>query len=125
MKKIKITYLKKSVKFLQKNRNLISESDVERLIILTIKKKIFRDDVNVDCKELRGELKGKMRIRKGNIRVIITIKEDERVADALRMMKEYSIGGIPVVRENNKLVGIVSNRDLRFERNLGKYIYQR
>jgi len=52
----------------------------------------------------------------------ITIKEDAIVADALHIMKEFSIGGIPVVRDNNKLVGIVTNRDLRFERNLGRPI---
>lgn len=52
----------------------------------------------------------------------VTIKEDAVVADALALMKEYQIGGIPVVRENNKLVGIVSNRDLRFERNLNRPI---
>ncbi len=48
----------------------------------------------------------------------VTIKEDAIVGDALRMMSEFGIGGIPVVRDNNKLVGIVTNRDLRFERNL-------
>jgi len=52
----------------------------------------------------------------------ITIKEEAIVADALHIMKEFSIGGIPVVRDNNKLVGIVTNRDLRFERNLGRPI---
>ena len=39
------------------------------------------------------------------------------VGDALNMMSEYHIGGIPVVDDENKLVGIVTNRDLRFEQN--------
>ena len=52
----------------------------------------------------------------------VTIREDELVGDALRLMKEFHIGGIPVVRDNNKLVGIVSNRDMRFEKNLRKSI---
>lgn len=45
----------------------------------------------------------------------ITLKENETVADAFRLMRENRIGGIPVVDKNNKLVGIVTNRDLRFE----------
>ena len=38
-------------------------------------------------------------------------------------MKEYSIGGIPIVDENHKLIGIVTNRDLRFENENQKAIY--
>ncbi|MBR4438226.1 MAG: IMP dehydrogenase [Bacteroidales bacterium] len=47
----------------------------------------------------------------------ITISPDAVVADALRMMAENHIGGIPVVDKNNKLIGIVTNRDLRFVSN--------
>jgi IMP dehydrogenase len=77
---------------------------------------------NMTIEQQANEVQKVKRAENGMIINPITIKEDEKVADALRMMKEYSIGGIPVVRDNNKLVGIVSNRDLRFERNLGKYI---
>ena len=52
----------------------------------------------------------------------ITIRRKSLVSDALRIMNDYSIGGIPVVDESNKLVGIVTNRDLRFERNPDKPI---
>ncbi len=52
----------------------------------------------------------------------VTITKDKTVADALLLMKEFHIGGIPVVEGNNKLIGIVSNRDLRFERNMKKKI---
>ena len=45
----------------------------------------------------------------------ITLKSDATIADALKLMKENRIGGIPVVDHNNKLVGILTNRDLRFE----------
>ena len=51
-----------------------------------------------------------------------TITRGSRVRDALDMMKEYHIGGIPVVDEEGKLVGIVTNRDLRFERNLNSLV---
>ena len=57
MKNIKITYLKKSTKFLEKNENIIAESDVDALVILAIKKKIYQEDVNLDIKELKGKLK--------------------------------------------------------------------
>jgi IMP dehydrogenase len=45
----------------------------------------------------------------------VTLRRDARVGDALALMKKYSIGGIPIVGENNQLVGILTNRDLRFE----------
>lgn len=47
----------------------------------------------------------------------ITIPEDAKVKDALKLMQEYHIGGIPVVAKDNLLIGIVTNRDLRLERN--------
>jgi len=46
------------------------------------------------------------------------------VKDALDIMKEFNIGGIPVVDAENRLVGIVTNRDLRFERNHGKPVVE-
>ena len=52
----------------------------------------------------------------------VTIAVGSTVRDALAMMSEYHIGGIPVVDENRMLRGIVTNRDLRFERNLDKKI---
>ncbi len=50
----------------------------------------------------------------------VTLHEDSLIGDALRLMNEYKIGGIPVVNDNNVLVGIVTNRDLRFEKDLEK-----
>lgn len=48
----------------------------------------------------------------------ITITKDETVQDALRLMRENRIGGIPVVNEDNGLIGIITNRDLRFQADL-------
>lgn len=45
----------------------------------------------------------------------ITLHEDANIGDAQRLMKENKIGGIPIVDKNKKLVGILTNRDLRFE----------
>lgn len=62
------------------------------------------------------------RAENGMILNPISINPDKTVAQALAMMSEYKIGGIPVVDDENKLVGIVTNRDLRFERNMEKKI---
>ncbi|MBR5475411.1 MAG: IMP dehydrogenase [Bacteroidaceae bacterium] len=55
------------------------------------------------------------RAENGMIYDPVTISVDATVKDALDLMAEYHIGGIPVVDEDRKLVGIVTNRDLRFE----------
>ncbi len=55
------------------------------------------------------------RAENGMIYDPVTISVDATVKDALDLMAEYHIGGIPVVDDNKKLVGIVTNRDLRFE----------
>jgi IMP dehydrogenase len=47
----------------------------------------------------------------------VTIAPDAKIADALELMKQYRIGGIPVTDSNGKLIGILTNRDLRFEIN--------
>lgn len=60
------------------------------------------------------------RAENGMILDPVTLSESALVGDALAMMKEYGIGGIPVTNENNELVGIVTNRDLRFERDHGR-----
>lgn len=52
----------------------------------------------------------------------ITISKEKVVADALKLMDIYKIGGIPVIDEERHLVGIVTNRDLRFERNMARPI---
>lgn len=57
------------------------------------------------------------RAENGMIYDPVTIKRGSTVADALALMAEYHIGGIPVVDDERNLVGIVTNRDLRFERN--------
>ena len=62
------------------------------------------------------------RAENGMIYAPVTIRRGKTVQDALNMMAEYHIGGIPVVDEENHLVGIVTNRDLRFERHLDKLI---
>lgn len=62
------------------------------------------------------------RAENGMINEPVTIHPQQCVGDALKLMSEFHIGGIPVVDEKNKLVGIVTNRDLRFERDYNKRI---
>lgn len=52
----------------------------------------------------------------------ITLLEDATVGDAMRLMVENKIGGIPIVSKAGKLVGILTNRDLRFEKNKKKKV---
>ncbi|MBQ5373862.1 MAG: IMP dehydrogenase, partial [Bacteroidaceae bacterium] len=62
------------------------------------------------------------RAENGMIYDPVTIKRGSKVQDALALMSEYHIGGIPVVDDENHLVGIVTNRDLRFEQNINRPI---
>ena len=72
---------------------------------------------NMPIEEQARQVHAVKRAENGMIYDPVTIRRGSTVADALRMMSEYHIGGIPVVDDNGKLVGIVTNRDLRFERN--------
>jgi len=45
----------------------------------------------------------------------VTLKEGKTIGDALRLMQQYKISGIPIVSNDNKLIGIITNRDLRFD----------
>ncbi|MDY4459461.1 MAG: IMP dehydrogenase [Alloprevotella sp.] len=62
------------------------------------------------------------RAENGMIYDPVTIQRGRTVGDALALMAEYHIGGIPVVDDDEHLVGIVTNRDLRFERDLNKLV---
>ncbi len=72
---------------------------------------------NMSIEEQARQVAIVKRAENGMIYDPVTIRRDKTVADALWLMAEYHIGGIPVVDENNCLVGIVTNRDLRFEMN--------
>ncbi len=77
---------------------------------------------NMSIEDQATEVKKVKRAENGMILDPITLQEGALVMDAFNIIKEYKIGGIPVVDKNNKLVGIVTNRDLRFERDLNKPI---
>jgi IMP dehydrogenase len=62
------------------------------------------------------------RAENGMIYDPITITREKKVVDALNLMAQFKIGGIPVVDNNGYLVGIVTNRDLRFEKDMTRPI---
>jgi IMP dehydrogenase len=72
---------------------------------------------NLDIEEQAKQVTTVKRAENGMIYDPITIFRNKNVGDALNLMATYKIGGIPVVDQNGTLVGIVTNRDLRFERN--------
>jgi len=77
---------------------------------------------NMPIEEQAKQVKSVKRAENGMINTPVTIQPDKTVGDALKLMAEYKIGGIPVVNEEQKLVGIVTNRDLRFEKDYSKPI---
>lgn len=77
---------------------------------------------NMSIEEQARQVEVVKRAENGMIYNPVTIKRGSTVANALNLMKEYKIGGIPVVDEHGYLVGIVTNRDLRFEVNLNRRI---
>lgn len=79
---------------------------------------------NMSIEEQAHHVKKVKRSESGMIFDPVTLSEDAVVADAHKLMAENKIGGIPVVDKENKLVGIVTNRDLRFEKNLKRPIKQ-
>jgi len=72
---------------------------------------------NMSIEAQANEVRKVKRAENGMILDPITLDENALVSDALNIMKEFKIGGIPVIRKTRELVGIVTNRDLRFERN--------
>lgn len=77
---------------------------------------------NMSIAEQARQVHAVKRAENGMIYDPVTIRRGSTVRDALAMMEEYHIGGIPVVDDNKKLVGIVTNRDLRFERDANRLI---
>lgn len=77
---------------------------------------------NMTIEQQAIEIKKVKRAENGMIIDPITIQGHNTVGDALLLMKEHKIGGIPVVNDQHILKGIVTNRDLRFEKEHGKKI---
>ncbi|MEC7814256.1 MAG: IMP dehydrogenase [Bacteroidota bacterium] len=77
---------------------------------------------NMSIEHQAKEVRKVKRSESGMILDPITVNQNATIGDALLLMAEYKIGGIPVVDSVKKLIGIVTNRDLRFEKNLKKKV---
>ena len=72
---------------------------------------------NLTTEEQAAQVRKVKRSESGLIKDPITLDEDAPISEALAIMRENRIGGIPIVDNLNKLKGILTNRDLRFEKN--------
>jgi IMP dehydrogenase len=77
---------------------------------------------NMSIEEQAKQVRSVKRAENGMISNPVNIKRGKTVGDALLLMSEYKIGGIPVVDDAHRLVGIVTNRDLRFQRDMDRSI---
>ena len=68
---------------MDKNSGVITENQVDELVIKFVKKHFYNIDINVDYKQLQGNLKDIFRIRKGNIRIIVKVVDDEIIIEAI------------------------------------------
>lgn len=77
---------------------------------------------NMTIEQQAEQVRKVKRSESGMIIDPITLLEGATIGDALRLMAEFRVGGIPVIDENHKLKGIVTNRDLRFQTEMSKPI---
>ena len=77
---------------------------------------------NMTIAEQATQVRKVKRAENGMIYDPITIGKDNTVGDALALMREHRIGGIPVIMEDRTLIGIVTNRDLRFQKDMSRLI---
>lgn len=77
---------------------------------------------NMSIENQAAQVRKVKRSESGLILEPITLLEDATIGNAIRIMKENKIGGIPIIDKNQKLVGILTNRDLRFETKLSRKV---
>jgi IMP dehydrogenase len=79
---------------------------------------------NMSIQAQADEVRKVKRSESGMIQDPVTLSEEALVSDAFQIMKEFKIGGIPVINTDKKLVGIITNRDLRFQKDMTKAVSQ-
>lgn len=75
---------------------------------------------NMTIQQQADEVRKVKRSESGMIQDPVTLNEDALLADAFKIMREFRIGGIPIINGDQQLKGIITNRDLRFEKNASK-----
>ena len=73
---------------------------------------------NMSIDRQADEVRKVKRSESGMIQAPVNLGEDATLADALKIMKEYKIGGIPIIAKDHKLLGILTNRDIRFQKDI-------
>ncbi|MGL5542765.1 MAG: IMP dehydrogenase, partial [Fusobacteriaceae bacterium] len=77
---------------------------------------------NMSIADQAAEVDRVKRNESGMIKNPVTLKKDSRLGDAEDIMRRYKISGLPVVEENGKLIGIITNRDLKYRKNLDESV---
>ncbi len=77
---------------------------------------------NMTIEKQAAEVRKVKRSESGMIQDPVTLRENATIGEALAIMRENKIGGIPIINHKRKLVGILTNRDLRFEKNNNKLV---
>ena len=95
-------------------------TESELAIAIALKGGIGIVHKNMTISEQSEEIRRVKRSQSGMIKDPITMGKDSSVRDALQIMKKNQIGGIPIVNPSEELVGIVTNRDLRFQKDNSK-----
>ncbi len=75
---------------------------------------------NMSVQAQADEVRKVKRSESGMIQDPVTLHESAEVADAVKIMREYRIGGIPIINGNGELKGIITNRDLRFQKDMNR-----
>lgn len=103
-----------NIPLLSASMDTVTESRLA--IALALKGGIGIIHKNMSIENQSGEIRRVKRSQSGMIKDPITMDKDSNVKDALQVMKKNQIGGIPIINSSNELIGIVTNRDLRFQK---------
>lgn len=113
--------IKLNIPFISAAMDTVTESGMA--IAMAVQGGIGIIHKNLSIERQADEVDKVKRSESGMIHKPITLKADRTIEDALELMSKYRISGIPIVDDNNKLIGILTNRDLRFEPNIKQKVW--
>ena len=103
-----------NIPLLSASMDTVTESQLAISIALKGGIGIVHKNMSID--DQSEEIRKVKRSQSGMIKDPITMDKEASVKDALQIMKKHRIGGIPIINSNEELIGIVTNRDLRFQK---------
>lgn len=113
--------IKLNIPFISAAMDTVTESGMA--IAMAVQGGIGIIHKNLSIERQADEVDKVKRSESGMIHKPITLKADRTIEDALELMAKYRISGIPIVDDYNKLIGILTNRDLRFEPNIKQKVW--